>query len=421
MSSNPPNLKPGLQYPAELEENTPTGAAIRNIFDNLFYLRHIAENPVTAIPGVTAQIQQIVQKITLNPGSGSSSTPTPTPGLVVIGTHKIRISTYGNAQLPVGTLFFEYDRNATYVISDSTGIPQWIWQGGIMEGALVNVPTGLGVNDIGFTYVTTDAGQITQYVWNGTAFITTGGYLQEVDDATTNVIATLEVKTHGTSGVAATGFGAGRVIQVQDAAGTKQTSEYDTVAWTANGTGTNDILMSWWLRIVGVLTQMLTLGSAGLSLLMGNYIWKASVNFTGTLTHANTGNRVYTFADETGNIVYQVAGLTDHAIVLGSGGGAKVKAGTLGTTTTVLHGNAAGDPTYSAVALANDVTGVLPIANGGTSGNTAAAARAALSAAQIQAPGGPHTITLAKITGGGANGSITFTVEGVVTGFVDPT
>lgn len=38
----------------------------------------------------------------------------------------------------------------------------------------------------------------------------------------------------------------------------------------------------------------------------------------------------------------------------------------LGTTTTVLHGNAAGSPTFGAVALSTDVSGALPIANGGT-------------------------------------------------------
>lgn len=37
-----------------------------------------------------------------------------------------------------------------------------------------------------------------------------------------------------------------------------------------------------------------------------------------------------------------------------------------GTTTTVLHGNAAGNPSFGAIALTTDVTGTLPIANGGT-------------------------------------------------------
>lgn len=42
-----------------------------------------------------------------------------------------------------------------------------------------------------------------------------------------------------------------------------------------------------------------------------------------------------------------------------------------GTTTTVLHGNAAGAPTFSAVTLTTDVTGILPVANGGSGTGTA--------------------------------------------------
>src|SRR5262252_7183396 len=58
--------------------------------------------------------------------------------------------------------------------------------------------------------------------------------------------------------------------------------------------------------------------------------------------------------------------LTNHAIILGDSTSPNIKSGTLGTATTLLHGNAAGDPTYSAVSLTADVTGTLPVANGGT-------------------------------------------------------
>lgn len=40
--------------------------------------------------------------------------------------------------------------------------------------------------------------------------------------------------------------------------------------------------------------------------------------------------------------------------------------GAAGTATTILHGNAAGAPTFSAVSLTADVSGTLPVANGGT-------------------------------------------------------
>ncbi|MFN8210522.1 MAG: hypothetical protein U0T33_06100 [Bacteroidales bacterium] len=46
--------------------------------------------------------------------------------------------------------------------------------------------------------------------------------------------------------------------------------------------------------------------------------------------------------------------------------GSRIIQGDKGTATTLLHGNASGLPTYSAVNLVSDVTSVLPIANGGT-------------------------------------------------------
>ena len=55
------------------------------------------------------------------------------------------------------------------------------------------------------------------------------------------------------------------------------------------------------------------------------------------------------------------------------GGGAGVAPSTpigLGTTTTVLHGNAGGAPSFGAVSLTADVSGVLPNANGGTGDDT---------------------------------------------------
>lgn len=64
-----------------------------------------------------------------------------------------------------------------------------------------------------------------------------------------------------------------------------------------------------------------------------------------------------------GTIASSVA-LTANALVLGGGAGATpTPMGSLGTTTTVLHGNAAGAPTFGAVSLTADVSGDLPFAN----------------------------------------------------------
>lgn len=61
------------------------------------------------------------------------------------------------------------------------------------------------------------------------------------------------------------------------------------------------------------------------------------------------------------------AALAANQLVIGGGAGATpTTLGSLGTTTTVLHGNAGGAPTFGAISLTADVSGTLPVANGGT-------------------------------------------------------
>lgn len=87
---------------------------------------------------------------------------------------------------------------------------------------------------------------------------------------------------------------------------------------------------------------------------------------TGTASGTSGGVLGYTAAT---TIASSVA-LSANQIVLGGGAGATpIPLGSLGTTTTLLHGNAAGAPTFGAVSLTADVSGVLPLANGGTSSN----------------------------------------------------
>ena len=65
---------------------------------------------------------------------------------------------------------------------------------------------------------------------------------------------------------------------------------------------------------------------------------------------SSTANRIALFADTTGILLKELS--------------------SLGTTTTLLHGNAAGAPTFAAVSLTADVSGILPEANGGTGEST---------------------------------------------------
>ena len=57
------------------------------------------------------------------------------------------------------------------------------------------------------------------------------------------------------------------------------------------------------------------------------------------------------------------AALTANQLMVGGGLQATATLGTLGTTTTLLHGNAAGLPSFGAVSLTADITGNLPVGN----------------------------------------------------------
>ena len=85
----------------------------------------------------------------------------------------------------------------------------------------------------------------------------------------------------------------------------------------------------------------------------------------GTGLAIGTSGGVLAFTGST--TIASSAALTQSAIVLGGGAGAVPGVlASLGTTTTVLHGNAAGPPSFGAVSMTADVSGILPSANGGT-------------------------------------------------------
>lgn len=93
-----------------------------------------------------------------------------------------------------------------------------------------------------------------------------------------------------------------------------------------------------------------------------------------------------------------------------------------GTTTTVLHGNAAGNPSFAQVALAADVSGTLPVANGGT-GLTSGTSGGVLAytASGTIASSGALTANLPVIGGGAGVAPTVGTRSGNTTAYVTTT
>jgi hypothetical protein len=64
-----------------------------------------------------------------------------------------------------------------------------------------------------------------------------------------------------------------------------------------------------------------------------------------------------------GTVTHTSGALTANRVILGAGSDDVTILGSAGTATTLLHGNAAGAPTFAAVSLSADVTGNLPVGN----------------------------------------------------------
>jgi hypothetical protein len=166
----------------------------------------------------------------------------------------------------------------------------------------------------------------------------------------------------------------GSIILANTAAGafatTLQGSNSASEAWTLTLPTTNGAANQF-LQTDGLGVTTWATGNAGT-------VTSVAQSFTGGLISVGgspittTGTLALTVAGTSGGIPYfssastwaTSAALTANAIVLGGGAGAApAPLGSLGTTTTVLHGNAAGAPSFGAVALGSDVSGDLPFAN----------------------------------------------------------
>jgi len=106
--------------------------------------------------------------------------------------------------------------------------------------------------------------------------------------------------------------------------------------------------------------------------------------------------------------------LAQYNLLIGGGAGAApYSLGSLGTTTTLLHGNAGGNPSFAAASLTADVSGTLPLANGGTNSTTGSITGSG--ALTFTAGGAAQDVTLTPSTTGAIIFSGPLTLENSMT------
>lgn len=218
------------------------------------------------------------------------------------------------------------------VLTLSGGVPSWAAAGG--STTLTN------------TTFTATAGQTT-FTVTYTPSLLQGVYRNGVKLDPSDYTA-----TSGTSIVLATGAVVGDNIQVQYFSALATSTAVNSISFGSTGltpstASTGNVTVAGTLATANGGTGLTTFTSGG-----AVYATSTSALTTGTLPVSGGG---------TG----QASALTQYGVVYGSTTTAMATTAA-GTTTQVLHGNGAGAPTWSAVSLTADVSGTLPIANGGT-------------------------------------------------------
>jgi hypothetical protein len=267
----------------------------------------------TALDGTLFVSNNILYRVD---ASVSPAVAVPVSGIAVV-TEDTLSNRPAAADTAIGTLFYATDRTVAWIVVDSGGL-KWKYFGGIQLVALASLPTP-SADDGGYQAYTTDT--ITHYIWTGTAWTTIGGLYQIIQNAATGAVTDLDIRQHllNAPGNGAAGIGVGRLDQTKnDANGiVDAVRTYSALTIAAAATVTS----KWGVQ----------LRSAGAALANWFDVLVDGIQFNvggffGKLTHANTGDQVYTLPDDTGDIPYGVTGVDFVAdtIVLGDGN-AKLK------------------------------------------------------------------------------------------------
>jgi hypothetical protein len=150
---------------------------------------------------------------------------------------------------------------------------------------------------------------------------------------------------------------------------TNKLNTYSGSAWEAVGNGSGGGISAWITAKAYIVDDLV---------IESNKIYKCLVAHTSG-TFATDLASVYWVeisAGLTSPVLIAQGGTNSTTALSGSSiiisNGSAIVQGSAGTTSTVLHGNASGAPTYGAVALATETSGILPLANGGTNKNATA-------------------------------------------------
>ena len=297
---------------------------------------------------------------TLIPANGGTgATATPTNGQLLIGNG----TNYTVATLGSGTGISTTPGAGTLTINN-TGVTSNV---ATANQTTVSAATGAVTIGLSSTLIAPGSVQVTtSFQTSATNTISAAGASQGTATALTtdyNVVTTVAAST----GVVLPAGLSGRAITIVNR-GANTLNVYPAAGGTIDALGANTpttVLSNQTLTVEAIsATQWYTVSNPGVSTfsagttgLTPSSATAGPVTLAGTLVIANGGTNSTT-------------ALSGSSIMISNG--TSIVQGAAGTTTTVLHGNAAGAPTYAAVSLTADVSGVLPLANGGTNANLTA-------------------------------------------------